>query len=148
MKPTNKISTLVTAGVVALAVMSGSATAFASTGDSSSAPAATDTSTTVPAKRTRVSAAEREAAAKFRADMQAWQEEFKNWVVDRAAAMKEHREAVASASVTLKTALGAATTKEARKAAMDAFKAARMQAKAALDSALAEIGERPVRPTR
>lgn len=142
MKPTTKISKLFTAGVVTLAVMSGSATGFASTGDSSSAPAATDTSTTVPAKRDAA------AAAKFRADMQAWQEEFKNWVVDRAAAMKEHRDAVASASVTLKTALGAATTKEARKAAMDAFKAASKQAKADLDAALAEIGERPVRPTR
>jgi hypothetical protein len=143
-----KYSKLLAAGTVVLAVMSGSASAFASTVDTSSAPSATDTSTTLPPKRDRVSAAEREAAAKFRADMLAWQVDFSKWIADRASAIKDHRDSLASASATLKTALAAASTKEARKAAMDAFKSAREAAKAALDAALAEIGERPVRPTR
>ncbi|MEY3977584.1 MAG: hypothetical protein RLZZ284_440, partial [Actinomycetota bacterium] len=105
-----KISKLLAAGTVVLAVMSSSASAFASTGDTSSTPSATDTSTTLPPKR------DREAAAKFRTDMLAWQVSFSKWVADRAAAVKDHRDAIASASATMKTAVTSATTKEARKA--------------------------------
>ena len=137
-----KISKLLAAGTVVLAVMSSSASAFASTGDTSSTPSATDTSTTLPPKR------DREAAAKFRTDMLAWQVSFSKWVADRAAAVKDHRDAIASASATMTTAVNSATTKEARKAALDAFKAASKQAKEELDAALAEIGERPARPSR
>jgi len=70
------------------------------------------------------------------------------WLSGRANAMKDHRDTVADASATLKTELAAASTKEARKTAMDTFKASRQAAKADLEAALAALGERPVRPTR
>jgi hypothetical protein len=80
--------------------------------------------------------------------MQAWQEATRSWLSGRAAAMQSHREAIATASSTLKNALETSTTKDGRKAAMSAFKSARDAAKSALDAALAALGERPVRPTR
>jgi anti-sigma factor ChrR (cupin superfamily) len=80
--------------------------------------------------------------------MQAWQAATKTWVAARVAIMTEYRETVATASATLGAALNSATTKEARKSAMETFKAAREAAKTKLDTALAALGERPVRPTR
>ena len=137
-----KLNKVISAGVLALMLSSYSATAFASTGDTSSSSTASDTSTTVPAKKDSA------AAAKFRADMQAWQAATKTWLAGRVAAMKEQRESVAAASATLKDALGAATTREARKAAMEAFKSARTAAASKYQAAIAALGERPVRPTR
>lgn len=62
--------------------------------------------------------------------------------------MRDHREAVASASATLKEALESSTTKELRKAAMTAFKSAREAANSARKAALDTLGTRPVRPTK
>jgi hypothetical protein len=137
-----KINRIITTGVLALAISSFSTTAFATTGDATGTPAASDTSTTVPAKKDPT------ATSKFRSDMQAWQTATKTWITARAAITKEHRESVAAASATLGAALNAATTKEARKSAMETFKAAREAAKTKLDAAIAALGERPVRPSR
>lgn len=137
-----KLNKIISAGVLALTLSSYSATAFASTGDTTGPSTASDTSTTVPAKKDSA------AAAKFRADVQAWQAATKTWLAGRAAAMKEQRESVAAASATLKDALAAATTKDARKTAMEAFKSARTAATTKYQAAVAALGERPVRPTR
>jgi len=131
-----------TAAAAVLTVLAPASTVFASTGKSSSGSQATDTSTTVPARR---DAAKSEA---FRASMKAWQEATRAWLNGRVAATKAHRETLAAASATLKTALESATTKEARKAAMDAFKSSREDAKAELDAAVKALGARPERPTR
>jgi len=138
MKPNKKIS----AGVLALVLSMYSANASASTGDTAGAPTASDTSTTVPARKDSA------AAAKFRADIQAWQTATKTWLAGRTAAMKERGESVAAASATLRDALAAATTNEARKSAMDAFKAARTAASTKYEAAIDALGKRPVRPTR
>jgi len=80
--------------------------------------------------------------------MKAWQEATRAWLNGRVAATKAHRETLAAASATLKTALESATTKEARKAAMDAFKSARDKAKSELDAKVKALGERPAKPTK
>lgn len=126
---------------VALALMSVSNVALASTGESTNQETS-GSSTTVPAKRDRAE------VTKFRADMLVWQQAMSAWVKARATATSNHLNAVAAASTTLKDALAAATSKDARKAATEAFKAAREEAKATLKAALDELGDRPVRPTR
>lgn len=135
-----KIRKSITTGILTLAVLSPTATAFAS--DKASPVQVSDTSTTVP---TRKDAAK---AAKFRADMKAWQEALRAWVTGRASAMKAHREALADAGATMKDAVASATTKDARRAAMEAFKDARESAKSKLDAAIKALGDRPIRPTK
>jgi len=137
-----KLRKMLVAGTTAIAILAPAGNVLASTGDASSGTQATDTSTTVPLRRDAAK------ATQFRAEMAAWQEAMRAWLNGRAAAMKDHRESVAGASATLKTELAAASTKEARKAAMDTFKSSRQAAKADLEAALATLGERPVRPTR
>jgi hypothetical protein len=132
----------ITAAVAALAVMAPAGTAFASTSDVSAGSEAGVTSTTVPARTKSTNSAE------FRASILAWQTATRTWLNARVAAMTEYREALASASSSMKSALEAATTKDARKAAMQSFKNAREAAKAELDAALAELGDRPVKPTK
>jgi len=115
--------------------------ALASSGDSAAVDS-TNTSTTVPARRDGAK------APGFRSEIQVWQEATRAWLAGRNSAMRTHREAIAAASATLKDTLASATTKQERKAAMDAFAASRKSAKAALDSALANLGSRPERPRR
>lgn len=137
-----KAHRIIAAGVVALALSSYSATAFASTGDEAGQSSASDTSTTVPAKRDAA------AVAQYRADLRAWRSAMAAWLSERAAVAREFRQSIAAASAILNDALGDATTKEARQAAMTEFKSARTAAATQRDSAIRALGERPVRPTR
>lgn len=129
------------AAAISIALCFPTSAALASSGDSAAVDS-TNTSTTVPARRDGIK------APGFRSEMQAWQESTRAWLAGRSAAMRTHREAIASASATLKDSLAAATTKQERKAAMNAFAASRKSAKTALDSALANLGARPERPRR
>lgn len=137
-----KLRKSITASVLALTVLAPAGNVLASTSDTAAGSPSGDTSTTVPARTKPNNSAE------FRAAMQAWQSATRTWLNARVAATTGYREALAEASSLMKSALEDATTKDARKAAIESFKTARQAAKAALDAALAELGDRPARPTK
>ena len=137
-----KIRKVITGSAIAFALTAPAGTALAAVDETASAPTATDTSTTVPG------ATKPAKSPEYRTALTAWQDATRAWVDGRVDAMNDYRQAVATASATLKSALASATTKDARKAAMEAFKSARDSAKSALDAALASLGTRPARPTR
>lgn len=137
-----KIRKVLTSAAVTIALLAPAGSALASSEEAASGPSTADTSTTVPSPKNTVRNAE------FRARLQEWQEATRAWIAGRATAIRDHREAVAAASATLKEALESSTTKEGRKAAMTAFKSAREAANSALKAALDTLGTRPVRPTK
>ena len=137
-----KIRKVLTSAAVTIALLAPAGSALAISEETASGASTSDTSTTVPSPKSTVRDAE------FRARLQEWRDATRAWIAGRATAMRDHREAVASASATLKEALESSTTKELRKAAMTAFKSAREAANSARKAALDTLGTRPVRPTK
>lgn len=132
-----RISTAVIAAALSIGV---AGTAHAETTGADSA-----TTTTVAARKGGTT---RTTVSDYKAKVLAWQESLKTYLAARKDIAEDFRTAVATALADAKAARTAGTSKADREAATAAAKSAIAAAKSARDAALAELGDRPVRPTR